>query len=73
MAFILFMKDNIDVFEEEKERRGKCAFKMAEKHLKKRSAGQCRSHFQKLQKKYGEIDDIIAQFIQRDSNSNPRN
>ena len=63
----------MELFEKEKERRGRCAFRMAEIRLKKRSASQCRSHFQKLQKKYGTLEDIITHFIQADSEDNIAN
>ena len=55
VKFAIFMTLNKDVFKSKEKRKAEKIFKNVAAFLQSRSARQCRSHFQKLIKKFGTV------------------
>ena len=59
-----FLEANMDEFKSEKNRRSKKFFKKMGQHLNNsRDNEQCRSHHQKMVKKFGKVKKIIEAFV----------
>lgn len=58
--YFYFLKDHRENFIKKETRRTDKIFKVMARYIRTRAADQCRSHHQKMEKKFGTIDAILA-------------
>lgn len=61
LLYLEFTKDNAFALENKENRRSSKIFKQMAKVVISRSADQCRSHHQKMEKKHGSVPNILTQ------------
>ena len=62
LKYAEFLQKNRKEFADEVKRRSNRVFKKMQKKIKKRTAEQCRTHHQKMLKKFHSIESIISYF-----------
>lgn len=67
LLYLNFLKQHRLNFVKKQLRRTDKIFKEMSKYIETRAADQCRSHHQKMERKYGPIDCVIAE-LQQDYN-----